>query len=74
MTIEQATAVNVVLRELLAHHQLEEEFAASAEDLFPIAPELIAAAALLADKAHKVLMAGLTGQQVRDALSPTQES
>ena len=73
MTIEQANAVNVVLRDLIARHQAEEESAESPEDLWPESPELIAAAALLADKAHKVLMAGLTGQDLRAALSPTNE-
>lgn len=71
MTIEQANAVNVVLRDLIARHVHDEEQAASAEDLWPEPPELIAAAALLADRAHRVLMAGLTGDQVRAALSPT---
>lgn len=71
MTIEQANAVNVVLRDLIARHRADEELAFDAHDLDPEPPELIAAAALLADKAHKVLMAGLTGQDVRDALSPT---
>lgn len=75
MTIEQANAVNVVLRDLINRHRAEEELAFSADDLSPEPPELIAAAALLADKAHKVLMAGLTGEQVREALSTTfQES
>lgn len=66
MTIEQANAINVVLRDLIARHQHEEE---TAEDLTPEPPRLVAAAALLADKAHKVLMAGLTGNDVRTALS-----
>jgi hypothetical protein len=66
MTIEQASAVNVVLRDLLARHRAEEE---SSDDLSPEPPELISAAALLADKAHKALGAGLTGDQVREGLS-----
>lgn len=66
MTIEQASAVNVVLRDLLTRHRAEEE---SSDDLAPEPPELIAAAALLADKAHKALGAGLTGDQVREGLS-----
>lgn len=69
MTIEQANAVNIVLRDLIARHQHEDESAASPEDLWPESQQLINAAALLADKAHKVLMAGLTGDQVREALS-----
>lgn len=68
MTIEQANAVNVVIRALIARHRHEEEQADSPEDLHPETPLLIESAALLADKAHKVLMAGLTGDEVRAAL------
>lgn len=73
MTIEQASAINVVLRDLIARHRLEEEEAASPADLAPESPDLIRAAVLLADKAHKALGAGLTGVDVRAALT-NQES
>lgn len=69
MTIEQANAINVVLRNLLDRHRAEEESASYFDELWPETPELIAAAALLAEKAHKVLMAGLTGDQVKEALT-----
>lgn len=69
MTLEQANAVNVVLRDLIARHRAEEESADSPEDLWPEDPNLVNAAALLADKAHHALMAGLTGDDVRTALA-----
>lgn len=68
MNITEANAVNVVLRNLLDRHRFEEEEAASPEDLFPEPPELIDAAAMLADRANKTLSAGLTGDQVRRQL------
>lgn len=55
MTIEQANAVNKVLRHLLSSRPARAGMSGEAWD----------AAALLADKAHKVLMAGLTGDDVR---------
>lgn len=69
MTIEQANAVNVILRDLIARHRHDEEQAATPEDLWPEDQRLVDAAVLLADKAHRVLMAGLTGADVRTALS-----
>ena len=69
MNITEANAANVVLRELIARHQLEEEEAASPDDLWPESAALVDAAALLADRANKALGAGLTGQQVRASLT-----
>lgn len=66
MTIGEAHNVNIVLRALVS--QVEQ---ARGDGDFEVAllPMEVSAAASLADRASKALGAGLTGKQVREALS-----
>lgn len=62
MNITEATAVNVVIDRLVDLRVMRGVTHTSC-------PEVVTAAALLADKANKALGAGLTGDKVREALS-----
>lgn len=60
LTIREANAANTVLRVLLD--------VAQSEGWDDVPADLVEAAQLLANSAHKVLFAGLTGDRVAEAL------
>jgi hypothetical protein len=67
MTIGEATAINVVLTALIGQKQVLDAvgFRAPADSAIALVRN---DAAMLADHAHKVLMAGLTGDDIDRAL------
>ncbi len=62
MNIGEAAAVNVVLSALIGQKQTLDLLG------FRVPGTLIEHSVMLADRAHKVLMAGLTGEQVKRAM------
>ncbi len=73
MNITEANAVNVVLRALIATEEargdLEAGTSGESGASCAVTPDVLEAAALLADRANKALNAGMTDAQVRERLA-----